>query len=56
MILPSSSVPILSPDKTYRVDSLCTCSIWCVLLERVHVISTGPISTVQTEFRGSASS
>ncbi|CAI9617640.1 unnamed protein product, partial [Staurois parvus] len=31
----------------------CTCSVWCVLLKRflffgrVHVISTGPISTVQ---------
>ncbi|CAI9550964.1 unnamed protein product [Staurois parvus] len=30
-----------------------TCSIWCVfLLGRVHVISTGPISTVQTEVQG----
>ncbi|CAI9556381.1 unnamed protein product, partial [Staurois parvus] len=35
------------------------CSIWCVLLERfffffgrVHVISTRPISTVQTERPG----
>ncbi|CAI9597279.1 unnamed protein product [Staurois parvus] len=42
----------------------CTCSVWCVFLERffflflgrVHVISTGPINTVQTEIRGSASS
>ncbi|CAI9586122.1 unnamed protein product, partial [Staurois parvus] len=40
----------------------CTCSIWWVLLERgffhgrVQVISTGPISTFQTEIRGSASS
>ncbi|CAI9537413.1 unnamed protein product [Staurois parvus] len=41
----------------------CTCLIWCVLLEvffffffgRVHVISTGPISTSQTEVRGSTS-
>ncbi|CAI9577195.1 unnamed protein product, partial [Staurois parvus] len=23
----------LSPDKTYRVETLCTCSVWCVLLE-----------------------
>ncbi|CAI9619852.1 unnamed protein product, partial [Staurois parvus] len=48
----------LSPDKTYHVESLCTCSVWCVLLERffflerVHVISTGPIGTVQTEDQG----
>ncbi|CAI9574291.1 unnamed protein product, partial [Staurois parvus] len=38
------------------------CSVWCVLLERffflgrVHVISTGPISTVLTEVRGPVSS
>ncbi|CAI9572402.1 unnamed protein product [Staurois parvus] len=46
------------------MESLCTCSVWCVLLDRrgfyflgrVHVLSTGPISTVQTEVRGSASS
>ncbi|CAI9623467.1 unnamed protein product, partial [Staurois parvus] len=37
--------------------------VWCALLERfyfflgiVHVISTGPISTVQTEVRGFVSS
>ncbi|CAI9588728.1 unnamed protein product [Staurois parvus] len=24
---------MLSPDKTYGVESLCTCSVWCVLLE-----------------------
>ncbi|CAI9615707.1 unnamed protein product, partial [Staurois parvus] len=33
------------------------CSVWCVLLEgffngRVPVISTGPISTIQTERSG----
>ncbi|CAI9549608.1 unnamed protein product, partial [Staurois parvus] len=34
------------------------CSVWCVLLEvffflgRAHVISTGPISTVQTGGQG----
>ncbi|CAI9592957.1 unnamed protein product [Staurois parvus] len=37
---------------------LCTCSVWCVLLEnfvflgRVHVITTEPISTVQTMGQG----
>ncbi|CAI9573024.1 unnamed protein product, partial [Staurois parvus] len=37
----------LSPDKTYRVESLCTCSVWCVWLEifffpgRVHCMQ-GP--------------
>ncbi|CAI9568306.1 unnamed protein product, partial [Staurois parvus] len=25
--------PLLSLDKTYRVESFCTCSVWCVLLE-----------------------
>ncbi|CAI9545624.1 unnamed protein product [Staurois parvus] len=50
--------PLLSPDKTYQVETLCTCSIWCLLLDRffllrrVHVISTGPISTAQTERSG----
>ncbi|CAI9608470.1 unnamed protein product, partial [Staurois parvus] len=24
----------LSPDKTYRVETLCTCSVWCVFLEK----------------------
>ncbi|CAI9592621.1 unnamed protein product [Staurois parvus] len=32
------------------------CVYWFFVLGRVHVISTGPISTVQTEVRGSASS
>ncbi|CAI9623212.1 unnamed protein product [Staurois parvus] len=31
-------------------------SLVSFFLERVHVISTGPISTVQTEIRGPASS
>ncbi|CAI9550366.1 unnamed protein product [Staurois parvus] len=31
---PSSSAPLLSPDNTFCVETLCTCSVWCVLLER----------------------
>ncbi|CAI9554764.1 unnamed protein product [Staurois parvus] len=62
-----SDPPLLPVSPSYllirhRVETLCTSSVWCVLLEvfgfllgRVHVISTGPISTAQTE-RGSASS
>ncbi|CAI9586435.1 unnamed protein product [Staurois parvus] len=26
--------PLLSPDKTYCAETLCTCSVWYVLLER----------------------
>ncbi|CAI9574518.1 unnamed protein product [Staurois parvus] len=64
MFDPDFLPPLLSPDNTYHVESLCTCSVLCVLLEkffffclgRVHVISTGSISTFQTEVVGSASS
>ncbi|CAI9536557.1 unnamed protein product [Staurois parvus] len=45
------------------LETHCTWSAWCVLLDsfflflgRLHVISTGPTSTVQTEVRVSASS
>ncbi|CAI9608638.1 unnamed protein product, partial [Staurois parvus] len=43
----------------HPMESLYTCSVYCVLLEsfffffgRVHVISTGPISAVQTRCQG----
>ncbi|CAI9572476.1 unnamed protein product, partial [Staurois parvus] len=32
LILPSSSAPLVSPE-TYCVETLCTCSVWCLLLE-----------------------
>ncbi|CAI9535308.1 unnamed protein product [Staurois parvus] len=34
LILPFFQCPLLFPDQTYHVESLCTCSVWCVLLER----------------------
>ncbi|CAI9616215.1 unnamed protein product, partial [Staurois parvus] len=38
------------------ISLVCSAREFVFLLGRVHVISTGPISTVQTEVRGSASS
>ncbi|CAI9608915.1 unnamed protein product [Staurois parvus] len=55
-----SSLPLLLlNDHLIQTEPVvkCTCSVCYVLLERffffgrVHVISTGPISTVQTEVR-----
>ncbi|CAI9622861.1 unnamed protein product, partial [Staurois parvus] len=59
-----SDPPLLPASPKYllieqRLGASCTCSLWCVLREMVfffslemHVISTGPISTVQTEGQG----
>ncbi|CAI9538199.1 unnamed protein product [Staurois parvus] len=36
------------------METVCALSVWFFFLGRVHMISTGPISTVQTEVRGPA--
>ncbi|CAI9575458.1 unnamed protein product, partial [Staurois parvus] len=62
LILPFFQCPLLSPNKTLCGDTLHMLSLVCIAREGflggwgVHVISTGPISTVQTEVRGPASS
>ncbi|CAI9575408.1 unnamed protein product, partial [Staurois parvus] len=46
----------LITDKIYHVETLFICSEVYFFIGRVHVISTGPISTVQTEVKVFASS